>query len=761
MFCHTNAAVKCLEIVFLTTMIKKTIFFLYCAIVVCMGAATITEKFNGSDFVGTYIYGTWWFSVLWGLLAGATVLYFLKLRVRHVSAVALHLSFLIILAGAFITHIKAKHGYMHLRMNDAVSTYYISGANGNIDEAYLPFTVELNSFDIKYHSGTDAVADYETKFTINDNGKETTGCVSMNKIFSYRSYRMYQNSYDPDKRGSILSVSHDPAGIPVTYAGYALLFFSLVWMLFDPRGAYRRILRSPVFKKGMLFLLSFAAVQEARALTVLPQKTAEEFGKINVLYGGRICPLQTLAIDFTKKLCGRAHYNGYTAEQVLTGFVLFGEEWNNEPILKIKGAELKEKLHLSDYVSVNALFDNAERVYILGPFVEGYFGGDNRALNKQAADIDDRLQLIMDLQHGSLLKIFPITEDGKTVWYSPADENPVSADTLRKIFMQNVLTLISQEASAGNMAEADAIIGKIVKHQKRNAGSSLPSERRIKAERIYNAVPFATVLFMVNLAMGLIALLYTIYVYTSAKTPRFRHTANAAMLTVMCLSLAALTFCLALRWTISGTVPMSNGYETMLNMAWFTMVVSLTVYKRFRITLAFGFLLSGLLLLVSHISQMNPQISHIMPVLSSPLLSIHVSVIMMSFALLSFTFVCGLAAIAIRLTKRGRNANNSRIKALQVLSQLFLYPAIAALGIGIFIGAVWANISWGTYWNWDPKEVWALITFMVYAIALHTRIAPALKRPMTYHIFMAAAFLTIIMTYFGVNYLLGGMHSYA
>ena len=742
-------------------MIKKTIFFLYCAIIICMGAATITENFNGSDFVGTYIYGTWWFSVLWALLAGATVLYFLKLRVRRVSTVALHLSFLIILAGAFITHINAKHGFIHLRMNDAVSTYYISNPNGNIDEIYLPFTVELNSFDIKYHSGTDAVADYESRFTINDGGKETAGIVSMNNIFSYRSYRMYQNSYDPDKRGSILSVNHDPVGIPITYLGYALLFFSLVWMLFDPRGAYRKILRNPVFKKGMLILVSFAAVQESHAATVLPQKTAEEFGKLNILYGGRICPLQTLAIDFTKKLCGRAKYNGYTAEQILTGFVLFGEEWNNEPILKIKGAELKEKLHLSDHVSVNTLFDNTERVYTLGHFVEEYFGGDNRTINKQAADIDDRLQLIMDLQHGSLLKIFPVTEDGKTVWYSPADEIPVSADTLRKIFMQNVLTMISQEASAGNMAETDAIIGKIIKYQKQNAGSSLPSESRIKAERIYNAVPFATILFIINLTMGLIALLYTIYIYTSAKTPRFRHTANAAMLAVMCLSLAALTFCLALRWTISGTVPMSNGYETMLNMAWFTMVASLIVYRRFRIMLTFGFLLSGLLLLVSHISQMNPQISHIMPVLSSPLLSIHVSIIMMSFALLSFTFICGLAAIAIHLTKQGRNDNNGRIKALQVLSQLFLYPAIAALGIGIFIGAVWANISWGTYWGWDPKEVWALITFMVYAIALHPRIIPALKRPITYHIFMTAAFLTIIMTYFGVNYLLGGMHSYA
>ena len=233
----------------------------------------------------------------------------------------------------------------------------------------------------------------------------------------------------------------------------------------------------------------------------------------------------------------------------------------------------------------------------------------------------------------------------------------------------------------------------------------------------------------------------------------------------MLLSFAALTYCEYLRWTISGTVPMTNGYETMLFVAWLVQIVALVLGRRFRIMLTFGFLMSGFFLLVSHISQMDPQITHTMPVLNSPLLSVHVSIIMLGFALLSLTFVCALTAIVISIyNARQRNGvapHSDSITALHHLSLLFLYPALTTLGIGIFVGAIWANVSWGEYWGWDPKEVWALITFMVYAVPLHSNSLPMMRRPLAYHVFMAVAFLTIIMTYFGVNYLLGGMHSYA
>ena len=203
---------------------------------------------------------------------------------------------------------------------------------------------------------------------------------------------------------------------------------------------------------------------------------------------------------------------------------------------------------------------------------------------------------------------------------------------------------------------------------------------------------------------------------------------------------------------------MGNGYETTLLLAWLVIIASLVAYRKAHIMLTFGFLLSGFFLLVSHISYMDPQIGQLMPVLNSPLLSIHVSIIMAAYALLSFTFICALMAFILKLIQRN---NDMAAEALQVLSQLFLHPALTCLGLGIFIGAIWANVSWGQYWSWDPKETWALITFMVYGASVHSSSIPQLRRPMVYHAYQLLAFLTLLMTYFGVNYFLGGMHSYA
>ena len=221
------------------------------------------------------------------------------------------------------------------------------------------------------------------------------------------------------------------------------------------------------------------------------------------------------------------------------------------------------------------------------------------------------------------------------------------------------------------------------------------------------------------------------------------------------LSFAALTFLLALRWIITGNIPMGNGYETMLSVAWMTQLATLIYImctpKGSGLMTAFAFLLSGFFLLVSHLSMMDPAMGPLVPVLNSPLLSIHVSFMMMSYALLALTFLCGVMGLVSR----------RRAAPLQLLSRIFLYPAMVTLGIGIFLGAVWANVSWGNYWSWDPKETWALITFMLYAIALHPQCVPRLARPRAYHLYMVLSFLSILMTYFGVNYFLPGMHSYA
>lgn len=737
-----------------------------------MAAATFVEKFRGTEFVHASVYGSWWFVGLWAVLALLAVAYFVGRRVRRASVVLLHLSFAVILAGALLTHVTSWQGAVRLRVGETVSTYYENVPGGDVVERKLPFELRLESFDVKYHDGTRAEADYVSRFTITDGGATQRAEVSMNNVWKYRSVRFYQSSYDPDMRGSILALNSDPWGIPVTYAGYALLFVSLVWLLVDPKGAFRRLFKSDMMRRGVLSVMAVCAMsQAAGAANTLPRETADRLGRLNILYNDRVCPLQTFAVDFTKKLCGSARYGDYTPEQVLAGFIFYGDEWSAEPIIRVKNGPLRDALQLPGRCSVNTFFNQVMGGYILGPYLNEYYHGHNDKFHKQVADIDDRLMMVMELRRGTLLRVFPFTSGGKTTWYSPTENiTDTLVDEAHRKYMQNVFSLIYGEVLAGSYGNVDKILDKMLKYQQLNGGSSLPSAAQVKAERIYNAIPFATILFMVNLTLGVVLLIIgLIRLIRPVKTDKPDRPDKALLRAVpvvggalLGLSLLALTACIALRWIVGGRVPMANGYETMLLMAWFVMVLALVAARRFRIALPFGFLMSGFFLLVSHINQMDPQITHIMPVLSSPLLSVHVSVIMMSFALLSLTFICGLTAIILRLV-RGRNAVelDGQLDSLALLSRLLLYPALALLGVGIFVGAIWANVSWGAYWSWDAKEVWGLITLMVYAVAAHAASVPFLRRSMGYHIFMTLAFLTIVMTYFGVNYFLGGMHSYA
>ncbi len=751
---------------------KKILFALYILVIVVMAAATFVEKFRGTEFVHASVYGSWWFVGLWAVLALLAVAYFVGRRVRRASVVLLHLSFAVILIGALLTHVTSWQGAVRLRVGETVSTYYENVPGGDVVERKLPFELRLESFDVKYHDGTRAEADYVSRFTITDGGATQRAEVSMNNVWKYRSVRFYQSSYDPDMRGSILALNSDPWGIPVTYAGYALLFLSLVWLLVDPKGAFRRLFKSDMMRRGVLSVMAVCAMsQAAGAANTLPRETADRLGRLNILYNDRVCPLQTFAVDFTKKLCGSARYGDYTPEQVLAGFIFYGDEWSAEPIIRVKNGPLRDALQLPGRCSVNTFFNQVMGGYILGPYLNEYYYGHNDKFHKQVADIDDRLMMVMELRRGTLLRVFPFTSGGKTTWYSPTENiTDTLVDEAHRKYMQNVFSLIYGEVLAGSYGNVDKILDKMLKYQQLNGGSSLPSAAQVKAERLYNAIPFATILFMVNLTLGVVLLIIgLIRLIRPVKTDKPARPDKALLRAVpvvggalLGLSLLALTACIALRWIVGGRVPMANGYETMLLMAWFVMVLALVAARRFRIALPFGFLMSGFFLLVSHINQMDPQITHIMPVLSSPLLSVHVSVIMMSFALLSLTFICGLTAIILRLV-RGRNAVelDGQLDSLALLSRLLLYPALTLLGVGIFVGAIWANVSWGAYWSWDAKEVWGLITLMVYAVAAHAASVPFLRRSMGYHIFMTLAFLTLVMTYFGVNYFLGGMHSYA
>lgn len=754
-------------------MVKKIIFILYILVLVCMAAATIVEKSQGTDYAHAHYYGAWWFILIWAVLAALGAFYIIKRKVKCASTLALHLSFIIILAGALLTHISAKRGMIHLRIGQPTDTYMAQDEEQGMKEEKLPFSLCLQKFEAKMHDGTNAVADYSSKFTVIDGDDKSEGEVSMNNIYSHRSYRLYQSSYDEDGKGSVLAINADPYGIPVTYTGYALLFISLVWMLFDPKGGYRKLLKSPLLKKGALMtalILSMGNIQTVHAESatdnlqnaVLPRETAEKFGELHILYNDRICPVQTFALDFCKKIYGARSYQGLTAEQVLSGWVFYGNTWANEPFIKIKSGEMKTAMNLPDYASLNTFFNREMGGYTIGQYVQEYYNGQQDKFHQQAADIDGKIQIIMELREGISLKVLPYTftknvkatkdhsfiKAGTTTWFSPVDKLPQAVEHQHALYIRNVFSLLNGDVKAGNTSRVNEFFVKMKKYQEVSSGNSLPTATQYKAERINNAFPFATILFMANLTLGFIALFYTIYRMTKKREIK---ALNIALPILLGVSFLALTFGLALRWIISGNIPMSNGYESMLTVAWFVMLISILMQLRIRIVMVFGFLISGFFLLVSHINQMDPAIGQMMPVLNSPLLSIHVSIIMMSYALLSLTFICGIMGICLR----------SHGEELQALSRIFLYPALTTMGFGIFIGAIWANVSWGNYWSWDSKETWALITFMIYAVVVHTQSLSVFRKPLVYHIYITLAFLSIAMTYFGVNYFLTGMHSYA
>ncbi|MBQ4387450.1 MAG: cytochrome c biogenesis protein CcsA [Prevotella sp.] len=690
---------------------KKTVIALYIVVVVVMAAATIVEKYQGMEYAATHIYGSWWFCLLWGLLTVAAVYWLVKRRVRRWTVVMLHLSMVVILLGALLTHLTSRQGVVHLRTGADVNSYLTP----DMQEHPLPFTITLQRFEVTYHEGTDAPSDYLSYVTIN--GQPYT--ISMNHIASCEGIRLYQSSYDEDLQGSVLALNQDPWGIPVTYVGYGLLLLSLIGILTDPHGTYRQLLRCAAASRrqalmAVMLLLSVAGNLSA-APRVLPPETADRFCRLFVVADDRVCPMETYALDFTRKLYGKNRYGDYSAAQVLTGFIFFYDDWMAE-------------------------------------------------LPTDGRKAESRRIAAASLHSGRPLKVFPYADDHRTVWYAPTDPLPESMSEQQQRYIREVFTRLNGEVQAGRYDVANAYLDKMLLYQQTFGGRSLPTEGRLWAERTYNKVPFATLLFMTCLTLGLLSFLLLVFPLRRGWMQKVQQVLQYCLLTVCLL---VLTGCLVLRWMIVGHVPLTNGYETMLFMAWAVMVLTLALSLAAQRTLllTFGFLLSGFFLLVSHISQMDPRISHLMPVLDSPLLSLHVSVIMTAYALLSLTFVVSLTALVRgkrgerapsnlhegRLLRRERSGEDE----LWLLSQLLLFPAVACLTIGIFVGAVWANVSWGTYWSWDPKETWALITLMVYAVPLHQR----LRVP--YHLYMTLAFLAVLITYFGVNYFLGGMHSYA
>ncbi|MGM9855114.1 MAG: cytochrome c biogenesis protein [Muribaculaceae bacterium] len=496
----------------------------------------------------------------------------------------------------------------------------------------------------------------------------------------------------------------------------------------------------------------------------LPADVANNFCNLKVLYNGRICPLHTLAHDFTTKLTGKSSYRGLSAPQVFTGWIFYFTSWRSEKMIRLKGSAPSLILGIDGSDASLSDFFDASGEYVLNRYVGVDASIDSLSLKsaltdadrKGIADAHDKFSLFRMLYAGQLLKIFPLhNADNNVMWYSPVDNLPIDTDNEKWIFVKKSLDYAHELVATRDFNALNAMLLKIGKFQQAEAAEVMPSQFRCDVEKCYNRYHSSTLFFVIAMSAGLLFLVVTITCMARNRAlPKFAH---KIMIAGNIAALTYLSLVFAMRWIIGAHIPLSSGFDTLLFMAQLIAIASVSFHRRYTPLLPLGLLLCGMVMMAAHISEKNPQITPLMPVLNSPLLSIHVAVIMISYAL--FALIMLNSAVALTMHHFTRSCSDWLEKSA-LAGRIVLYPAVFLLTAGIFIGAVWANVSWGRYWGWDPKEVWALITMLIYATALHSRSLRCFNRPVFFHWFAMLAFLSVLFTYFGVNYFLGGLHSY-
>lgn len=736
--------------------LKNLILVVATAIILILVTATIVESSKGTAFVRQHIYTSAWFVVLWAALAvGAAVYIVLRKNKSNVSTSVLlvHASFLVILLGAFTSWTMAESGTIHLRQNETTST--MKDEEGKTKE--LGFEVSLKNFNVVNYPGTDAPMDYVTTLTANTQEIK----VSMNNIGSFNGYRFIQSGYDSDMQGTTLGVYHDPWGIGITYTGYALLFISLIATMVSKKTRMRHLYRKALSLQGakawavtaLLAVSSFATSANAQEMVKIDGDIADDFGKICVLYNSRITPINTVATSFVTKLCGKPTWDGLSSNQVFAGWIFDVPYWETVKMIEIKEKKAQELLGINGkWASFDDFWDNYNNYKLDAPLKKAYKDGDTK-LQKQLRDADEKFNIIRMLYGGEMLKMFPYAgKQGHMQWFAPGQPlGNLKLDEKELVFIKKSMDYLAESIITGDKARAEEIAKKIYSYQHVRGKAVVPTKFRIYTETFYNKTNAQRLPVMLYLTLSLLLAIVSTLSLNNGKQKKTR-LVSSVLTWVM---LIHTTLLLALRWYVSGHLPMSNGYETMQFMAWATLIVTLVMQKRFMPVKQFGPLLSSFALLVAMITDGNPQITQLMPVLQSPLLSVHVMVIMFSYALFGLTALIGLQGLIAHHRKQ-----EEKEQQLAALSQFLLYPAVALIAIGIFIGAIWANVSWGRYWSWDSKETWALITMLIYSVPLHADIK-WLRKAQHMHIYMLLAFLSVLMTYFGVNYFLSGMHSYA
>ena len=370
--------------------------------------------------------------------------------------------------------------------------------------------------------------------------------------------------------------------------------------------------------------------------------------------------------------------------------------------------------------------------------------------------------------YGEIFKIFPVPADPNHRWISRLDyvENPeIVKDTLYgKVIREAIpvyLSLVKEGIRTGDYSQADNFLEGLKQNQLRYSKMLIPSETKIKAELWYNKINVFEQLFQAYLYVSL--LLFTVLVLAVFSSKRLYNRLLTIGKTLLWLFFIAHTAGLIVRWYISGHAPFSDAYESMIYVAWSTMGAGLLFGRRSWWALASTSFVSSMLLMIAHWNWLDPSIGTLQPVLNSYWLMLHVAVIVGSYGPFALGAILGALSMLLMIftTIKNRDKVHVVLKELLIVNELSLTVGLVMLTIGNFLGGMWANESWGRYWAWDPKETWALISILVYATVAHLRLVPFFRNAYLYHTAVLWAFSVIVMTSYGVNYYLVGLHSYA
>lgn len=664
----------------------------------------------------------------------------------------------------------------------------------------LPFTIQLNDFVAERYPGTEkSYSSYMSKVTVKDE-QSFDYDIYMNHILDHRGYRFFQASFDPDEKGTVLSVNHDYWGTWITYIGYFLLYTGLMGIMFYGKTRFRSLgekLNEIKAKKAtlttllVLGLLLPSMAQEHADTThgLMPTKQqidsvlkatkvdkahAEKFGALVIQDdGGRMKPINTFASELLRKMSKSDVFMGMDANQALLSMMLNPAAWYHAEFMYLK--KDNDSLHNllgiekgAKYVKAIDFFTPTGD-YKLAPYLQdAYATNTPNQFQKDFKTSDQRLGLLNRALQGEIFKIFPIPDHDNNKWISTMDyraDNTLIRDTLYANFVNNsipfyIMTL-RNALKTGDYSESDKILEAFNKNQHNYGTAVMPSDSKIKAEILYNKYDIFKNLFSWYMYVGtLLFVVLLIQIFKDSKGIRL----TAKILGYAIFALFALhTAGLIARWYVSGHAPWSDAYESMIYVAWATMGMGVLFAKKSPLTLASTAFVTSMVLMIAHWSWMDPAIANLQPVLDSYWLMIHVAVIVGSYGPFTLGLIIGAVVLLLMLftTNENKPKMTLAIKELTIVNELALTVGLVMLTIGNFLGGQWANESWGRYWGWDPKETWALVSIMVYAFVVHMRIVPGLRGTWAFNFASVVAFASIMMTYFGVNFYLSGLHSYA